>query len=79
MSQIAFAPIYSDQNYLNSLTLLPKSLTEALDALEADREWAEAALGRDIVKWYLLNKRHEVEHFSVMDEDVRKREMVKMF
>lgn len=74
----AFAAMY-DQEYMQTLAPLPKSFSEALDALERDQEWAEAVLGKDVVKWYLLNKRHEVEYYGAMDADARKKEMVKTF
>jgi glutamine synthetase len=47
----------------SSAPMLPQSLTEALDALEADTEFAEA-IGKVAVDAFLTYKRHEVERFS---------------
>ncbi len=46
-----------------SAPMLPQSLPEALDALEADKEFGEA-LGRYFVDSFLAYKRNEVERFS---------------
>ena len=43
--------------------MLPQTLPEALDALEADKEFSEA-LGSFFVDSFLSYKRNEVERFS---------------
>lgn len=70
---------FYDQAYLATLPPMPKTLAEGLDAIEKDREWAERALGKDILKWHLLNRRHEMEHFGSMTAAERKKEMVQLF
>ena len=46
---------------------LPKTLQEALQELEADRAWAETALGKEYVHWYLTLKKGEEEALPKMD------------
>lgn len=52
---------------------LPRSLAEALDALEADPVFARA-LGEDVVAWYVALKRAEVERYLAHVSDWEQRE-----
>ncbi|GAB1213848.1 hypothetical protein ATERTT37_003001 [Aspergillus terreus] len=54
---------------------LPKSLDEAIDALQADSELQEV-LGAELVKDYLCVKREERDLLLKMDEDTRRRWLI---
>ena len=59
--------------YQDKAPRLPRSLSEALDALDAD-EVFRAGLGNDVVDWYLTIKRSEVERYLAFVSDWEQRE-----
>ncbi|MGX6448235.1 glutamine synthetase family protein [Patulibacter sp. S7RM1-6] len=63
----------TDDPYATDAPLLPRSLAEALDALEADPVFARA-LGADVVAWYAALKRAEVERYLAHVSDWEQRE-----
>ncbi|MDQ4037416.1 MAG: glutamine synthetase family protein [Actinomycetota bacterium] len=58
--------------------LLPRSLMAALEALDADEAFA-AALGRDVVDWFLTIKRSEVDRYLAHVSDWEQREYFSLF
>jgi glutamine synthetase len=59
--------------------LLPKTLEEALDIFEKNREWLSGALGKEYVDWFLVLKRHELKTASGMETDARRLKMIDHF
>lgn len=59
--------------------ILPPTLDEALTELEADLEWAEKALGKEYVQFFLIVKRAEVKALSEMDVEARRKLMIQHF
>ena len=58
---------------------IPSSLSEALEALKKDSEWAKKALGEEFFSFYLKIKEQEVEAESKKGEKERKQALVRTF
>ncbi|MCI3276910.1 glutamine synthetase family protein [Streptomyces cylindrosporus] len=68
----------ADEPYATRAEPLPRSLGEALDALEADRELTER-LGKDFVAYYTSVKRAEIARFDQEVTDWEQREYFRVF
>jgi glutamine synthetase len=68
----------ADEPYETDAPLLPATLAEALDALEADREFA-CLLGEAFTAYYLGIKRHEVARFNAAVTDWEQHEYFELF
>jgi glutamine synthetase len=68
----------ADQPYENTAVPLPRSLREALDALEEDKQ-LRAGMGEVFVDYYLAIKRAEVARFEQSVTDWEHREYFRMF
>jgi len=68
----------ADEPYAARAEPLPRSLGEALDALESDRMLADR-LGKDFVAYYTSIKRAEIERFSQEVTDWEQREYFRVF
>jgi glutamine synthetase len=68
----------ADEPYTTGAELLPRSLREALDALEADRELTDR-LGKDFVAYYTSVKRAEIDRFDQEVTDWEQREYFRVF
>ncbi|MFI6623407.1 glutamine synthetase family protein [Streptomyces sp. NPDC050528] len=68
----------ADEPYAAHAEPLPRSLGEALDALEADRMLADR-LGKDFVAYYTSIKRAEITRFSQEVTDWEQREYFRVF
>ncbi|MEW1828048.1 glutamine synthetase family protein [Streptomyces sp. NPDC088196] len=68
----------ADEPYAAHAEPLPRSLGEALDALEADRMLADR-LGKDFVAYYTSIKRAEIDRFSQEVTDWEQREYFRVF
>ncbi|WP_372492158.1 glutamine synthetase family protein [Kineosporia corallincola] len=64
--------------YENDAERLPRSLGEAVDALEADPLFARA-FGRDVIDWYAAIKRSEFDRYLTHVSDWEQREYLGMF
>ncbi|MEV0904429.1 glutamine synthetase family protein [Streptomyces hokutonensis] len=68
----------ADEPYAARAEPLPRSLGEALDALESDRMLADR-LGKDFVAYYTSIKRAEIDRFSQEVTDWEQREYFRVF
>jgi len=68
----------ADEPYTTGAEPLPRSLREALDALEADRELTDR-LGKDFVAYYTSVKRAEIDRFDQEVTDWEQREYFRVF
>ncbi|MEV0738729.1 glutamine synthetase family protein [Streptomyces sp. NPDC050549] len=68
----------ADEPYAARAEPLPRSLGEALDALESDRMLADR-LGKDFVAYYASIKRAEIDRFSQEVTDWEQREYFRVF
>jgi glutamine synthetase len=68
----------ADEPYAARAEPLPRSLGEALDALESDRMLADR-LGKDFVAYYTSIKRAEIARFSQEVTDWEQREYFRVF
>lgn len=68
----------TDDPYGADAELLPRSLMAALEALDTDKSF-EAALGRDVVDWFLTIKRAEVDRYLAHVSDWEQREYFSLF
>ena len=68
----------ADEPYETDAPQLPATLAEALDALEADREFA-CLLGEAFTAYYLGIKRHEVSRFNAAVTDWEQHEYFELF
>jgi glutamine synthetase len=68
----------ADEPYAANAEPLPRSLGEALDALEADQALA-TRLGKDFVSYYTGIKRAEIDRFSQEVTDWEQREYFRVF
>lgn len=68
-----------EREELGLIKALPYSLKAALEELEADRQWAEAALGKEYIHWFLTLKRAEMEAVTEMEVNQRRRLMINHF
>jgi glutamine synthetase len=68
----------ADEPYESSAEPLPRSLREALDALDQDKQ-LRAGLGETFVDYYLAIKRAEVARFEQSVTDWEHREYFRMF
>lgn len=59
--------------------LLPKTLEEALQEVEADMVWAESALGKEYAKWFVTLKKGEAAALSKMDVRERRTLLLQHF
>jgi glutamine synthetase len=64
--------------YAAEAELLPRTLMAALDALQADEVFA-GALGREVVDWFLMIKRAEVDRYLAHVSDWEQREYFGLF
>ncbi|GAA3622443.1 glutamine synthetase family protein [Kineosporia mesophila] len=64
--------------YENEAPRLPRSLGEAVDALEQDEVFAEA-FGADVISWYSAIKRSEFDRYLMHVSDWEQREYLGMF
>ncbi|KAK2612396.1 hypothetical protein QQS21_001660 [Conoideocrella luteorostrata] len=76
-----FNPSISDEERkdLGITKALPETLEAAIDELEADRVWAEAALGKEYLRWFLTLKRAEMEAVTKLDTIQRRKLMITHF
>jgi glutamine synthetase len=68
----------SESPYYDKAPRLPRSLAEALDALDADRTFRDA-LGNEVVDWYLTIKRSEFDRYLMHVSDWEQREYFGLF
>ncbi|KAK2601522.1 hypothetical protein QQS21_004907 [Conoideocrella luteorostrata] len=76
-----FNPSISEEErkHLGITHALPNTLEAAIDEFEADRVWAEAALGREYLRWFLTLKRAEMEAVAKLDTTERRKLMITHF
>lgn len=58
---------------------LPSSLSDGLEALKKDQEWADKALGKEFVSLYLQIKEFEIETESEKGEQERRAQLIQTF
>ncbi len=64
---------------MGDVVRVPSSLSEALEALKKDMDWAKKALGEEFVKFYLAIKEQEIETESKKGERERKESLLQTF
>lgn len=58
---------------------MPRNMAQALQALQNDQKWAEKTFGKDILFFYTVNKKHEMEVYGKQSEEERKAFLVQYF